>query len=141
MSDLNLNNLVDGLDTLGTVFAGLQQKSPTPPTPPTQVKVSTDPLLEYVKKVKYHWLYEARKGDWWHYDRDSNELLESTYVMGEPNIELLIDGKHKVIVHIDKMVQVTGSGSRNVERVDHLNDTKIKGIAGKYYNTQLMRTD
>lgn len=140
MSDLNLNNLVDGLDDLSNV---LQSSLHPPASPPTVSKptVSLDPVLDYVRTVKFHWLYEARKNngndsEWWHFDQDSNEQIESAYVMNEPSLELLIDGKHKVIIHIDTMVQVTKNGSRDLKRVEKLDTVRLKGIAGKHYGSQ-----
>jgi hypothetical protein len=97
-----------------------------------------DKELDYVNNVKYHWLYEAKNDHWWHFDSDSNELLETSYNDKADQTDLSVNGKPPITINFIRMVQTTSTGNgRNIKRVDDLSTVKLRGIAGTYYNNDL----
>ena len=96
-----------------------------------------DPVVKYVRETKYHWLYSARNGYWWHFNQVTNEILENAFIMDE-NPTLTYNSQYFKI-YFERMVQVNlnSKGSRNIKRVDDLSTVKLRGVAGKYYNQEL----
>lgn len=131
---------IDDLDKLaeqaGIINQDKKEKKIIDDGVPEKVEKVLDKEVKYVLKVKYHWLYEARQGYWWHFDQDSNELLENAYIMGTDEVDIKVGGKHEVTVSLTRMVQTTATGNgRNVKRTETLEGVKLRGIAGTYYNS------
>lgn len=141
---MDLSKYMDGIDDLdklaeqaGIINPDNKEKEVVDESGTEKTERVLDKNVKYVLKVKYHWLYEARNGYWWHFDQDSNELLENAYILGSDEVDITISGKHTVTASLTRMIQTTSTGNgRNIKRVDTLEGVKLRGIAGTYYNSE-----
>jgi hypothetical protein len=128
------NFLDDDFSALDRLTVSVSDPSQT--SRPTHVQstpqLPVDQELEYVKSAPVHWLYSARDDHWWHFDRESNEDLENAHLMALQTVKVT---KHGITVDLQSMTQNSG---RSVLRTTSLKDIKLRGIAGKKYQRDLM---
>jgi len=122
---MNIDDLVSGLDDLDKLVTNLDPESTT--AKPTKKPIN--PKYAELAELKYHWLYSARGGAWWHFDMESNDILENAFIMGINPVLKQFNAK----IDCQNMTQTTSRGQRNIKRVDTLEGLNIRGIAGKYF--------
>lgn len=100
-----------------------------------------DKELDQFKQSKYHWLYSGNGNNWWVFDNESCEYLESAYSMGIDKTSMNIMNKYNVTVFLKRMIQLSNNGKcRDIKRIHHdeISTLKIKGIAGTRYNQSVL---
>lgn len=130
---MDISNFLDD-DFSALAKLSIAQSKPTAEHVDQKTNPPADPVLDYVQKVKYHWLYSARSGYWWHYDKEANEDLENAQLMGLSEAKLTVAGGTQVVANLTTMMQ----GQRQIRRVTYLGSVKLRGVAGKYYNEDII---